>query len=111
MEKLKWAVERKSKDMTANLNKAQKAQTYKNGDWCLGVKAIKTLFRLLKDAGLITAGCDNKLGWGAGTDKAVSQVKRLINEKNDGVAYDNTVEKMYTMLSNIIKGAKSGGSV
>lgn len=114
MEKLKWAVERKTKDMAANLSKiqkAQKAQIYKNGDWCLGVKAVKALCRLLKDAGLITASCDNKLGWGAGTDKAVSQVKSLINEKNDGVACDNTVEKMYTMLSNIIKGAKSDGTV
>lgn len=72
---------------------------FKKGDISDGTLALKSLLQVSQILGLIKSKCDDKKGFGGGTEKAVKEVQRKYKLEVDGIAGVKTI----TVLRNAIK--------
>lgn len=72
---------------------------FKKGDITDGTLALKSLLQIAQMLGLIKSKCDDKKGFGTGTEKAVKEVQRKYKLEVDGIAGVKTI----TTLRNVIK--------
>lgn len=72
---------------------------FKKGDISDGTLALKSLLQVAQILGLIKSKCDDRKGFGSGTEKAVKEVQRKYKLEVDGIAGVKTI----TALRNAIK--------
>jgi len=72
---------------------------FKKGDISDGTLALKSLLQVAQILGLIKSKCDDKKGFGGGTEKAVKEVQRKYKLEVDGIAGVKTI----TALRNAVK--------
>lgn len=72
---------------------------FKKGDISDGTLALKSLLQVAQMLGLIKSKCDDKKGFGGGTEKAVKELQRKYKLEVDGIAGVKTI----TALRNAIK--------
>ena len=77
--------------------------TMVKGDINLGVYAVKRSLQTAHTAGIIKSNCDNKLGFGTGTEKCVKEIQKIAGLKQSGIvdkgvinAINNLIEKRLT---------------
>ena len=77
--------------------------TMVKGDINLGVYAVKRSLQTAHTAGIIKSNCDNKLGFGTGTEKCVKEIQKIACLKPSGIvdkgvinAINNLIEKRLT---------------
>lgn len=71
---------------------------YEKGDNTIGVLSMKQLIILAKDKGLITQSVNNDSIFGDGTEKAVNQLLKKWGYKETGIAGENFIKKLGTVL-------------
>lgn len=82
-----------------NAKKEADEMNFKKGDITDGTLALKSLLQIAQMLGLIKSKCDDKKGFGTGTEKAVKEVQRKYKLEVDGIAGVKTI----TALRNAIK--------
>lgn len=78
----------------------------KKGDINVFVLAVKSLLRQARALGIIKAGCDDTMGFGDGTEKAVLELQALAGLTEDGIAGVNTITALRNAIDKNIESAK-----
>ena len=76
---------------------------FKKGDISDGTLALKSLLQVAQILGLIKSKCDDKKGFGGGTEKAVKEVQRKYKLEVDGVAGVKTITALRNGIKNELK--------
>lgn len=78
--------------------KCTEATVQRQGDWNIGVYQTKTLLQLAKKANIIKSDCDNKFGFGGGTEACVRELQKALEIGIDGEVGKITAEAMRDKL-------------
>ena len=76
---------------------------FKKGDISDGTLALKSLLQVAQLLGLIKSKCDDKKGFGGGTEKAVKEVQRKYKLEVDGIAGVKTITALRNAVKNELK--------
>lgn len=76
---------------------------FKKGDISDGTLALKSLLQVAQILELIKSKCDDKKGFGGGTEKAVKEVQRKYKLEVDGVAGVKTITALRNAIKNELK--------
>ena len=79
----------------------------KKGDINVFVLAVKSLLRQARALGIIEAGCDDTMGFGDGTEKAVLELQALAGLTEDGIAGVNTITALRNAIDKKIAAGNS----
>ena len=76
---------------------------FKKGDISDGTLALKSLLQVAQILGLIKSKCDDKKGFGGGTEKAVLEVQKKYKLEQDGIAGVKTITALRNAVKNELK--------
>lgn len=76
---------------------------FKKGDISDGTLALKSLLQVAQILGLIKSKCDDKKGFGGGTEKAVKELQRTCKLEVDGIAGVKTITALRNAIKNELK--------
>lgn len=91
-------------DVKKDVKKEDKEEmNFKKGDISDGTLALKSLLQVAQMLGLIKSKCDDKKGFGGGTEKAVKEVQRKYKLEVDGIAGVKTITALRNAIKNELK--------